>query len=118
MNSNTLAYAIYLLCMVFIIYRVGALFHRNGRVFILRLYRDDESAADTINNILLVAYYLFNMGYAFLKLKTWEHISNIAQLISSLSENIGLLILILALTHYCNMLIIYILSGHTKHFTV
>jgi hypothetical protein len=117
MNSNTLAYIIYLLCMVFIIYRVGGMFHRNGRMFILKLYHGDEQATDTINNILLLAYYLFNMGYAFLKLKTWERIGNTAQLISSLSDNIGLLILILAITHYFNMLIIHFLSRHTTHFT-
>jgi len=117
MNSNTWAYIIYLVCMAFIIYRVGGLCHRNGRVFILRMYHGDVTATDTINNILLVAYYLFNMGYAFLKLKNWERIDSTAALISSLSGNIGLLVLILAFTHYFNMALIYFLSKHTKPFT-
>jgi len=118
MNSNILAYAIYLTITVYIIYWVGRMFHRNGRVFILKLYHDQEAAADTTNNLLLVAYYLFNIGYAFLQLKTWSYIRSCEQLIASLSTNIGLLILILAVTHYFNMVLIYFLSRSDKTKTI
>ncbi len=121
MNFNITAYIIYTLAMFFIIYRLGKMFHINGRVFILRLYRGNEAATDSINNLLLIAYYLFNMGYVFLKLKTWEKVQSLEQLTTSLSSNIGLLVLMLALLHYMNMLAIYLLSkkqnnlpSHTK----
>lgn len=117
MNSNIIAYIIYIVFTLYIIYWLGRQFHRNGRVFILQLYQDDKDATDTINNILLVAYYLFNIGYAFLKLKAWEKVLSTAQLISSLSYHLGILILILALTHYFNMLIIYFLSKKHHTFT-
>lgn len=110
MNSNIIAYIIYIILTVFIIYHVGRMFHRNGRIFILQLHRGDTGTTDTINNILLVAYYLFNMGYAFLRLRLWERVSSPAQLIASVSNHIGVLILILAVTHYFNMLLIYWLS--------
>ncbi|PSK93359.1 hypothetical protein [Taibaiella chishuiensis] len=116
MNSNIVAYIIYLVLMVYIIYWLGRLFHRSGRVFILQLYKGDTASTDTTNNILLIAYYLFNMGYAFLKLRSWERIRSPAQLIDSLSGNIGILILILAVTHYFNMLLIYFLAQ--KHKTI
>jgi len=86
------------------------MFHSNGRVFILKLFKGETEATDTMNNILLIAYYLFNIGYAFLQLKMWEQIVSLPQLIASLSEQIGILILILAVTHYFNMLLIYMLS--------
>ncbi|MFZ1527670.1 MAG: hypothetical protein WAT19_02905 [Ferruginibacter sp.] len=121
MNLNITAYFIYSLLMVFIIYRLGKIFHTNGRVFILQLYRGNQAATDSINNLLLIAYYLFNMGYVFLKLKTWKKVQSPGELCSSLSNNIGLLILMLALLHYMNMLAIYLLSkkqnklpSHTK----
>jgi hypothetical protein len=117
MNSNIIAYIIYIAATLYIIYWLSKVFHRNGRVFILQLYTGDTEATDTINNILLIAYYLFNIGYAFLQLKTWEPIRSPAQLISSLSYNLGLLILILAVTHYFNMLLIYILSKKHHTFT-
>jgi lipoprotein signal peptidase len=110
MNNNITAYIIYICITIYIIIWVGKMFHSNGRVFILQLYKGDESSTDTINNILLAAYYLFNTGYAFLKLKKWEKVITTEQLISSISYYLGTLILILAVTHYFNMLIIYFLS--------
>lgn len=117
MNSNIAAYFIYLTLTIYIIVRVGKMFHNNGRVFILALYKGDAPATDNINNLLLVAYYLFNIGYAFLKLKTWEKVISSQQLISSVSSHLGPLILILAMTHYFNMLLIYFLAKKHNTFT-
>lgn len=110
MNNNVVAYIIYILITIYIIIWLGKSFHRNGRVFILQLYKGDTTATDTTNNLLLVAYYLFNIGYALLQLRQWEKIFHTEQLIATLSSQIGLLILILAVTHYFNMLLIYFLS--------
>lgn len=110
MNYNILAYCIFLISTVFVILYVGHLFYTNGRIFIHQLFQHNSQLADTTNKILLLAYYLFNIGYAFLQLKGWGIIAKHAQLISSLSMGIGRLILILAITHYFNMLSIYLIS--------
>ena len=114
MNYNVSAYFIYLILTVFMILFVGKLFYRNGRVFILGLMKDNAAATDYLNNILLVAYYLFNIGYAFLKLRYWQKVENMEKLVSSIASNISVLIFILALTHYMNMLLIWYLSGSKK----
>lgn len=110
MNYNILAYTIYLVIMIYIIVYVGKLFYRNGRIFILGLFKGDAVQTDHLNNILLLAYYLFNIGYALVKLRYWTHVTNVEVLVSSLGSNIGMLILILAVMHYFNMLLIYFLS--------
>lgn len=110
MNFNILSYLIYGVFTIFIIYWVGRAFHSNGRIFILRLFNQNETLTDTTNNILLTAYYLFNIGYAVIQLSFWKHITNFGLLISSISEKTGILILILALTHYFNVTLIYYLS--------
>jgi|SRR5687768_51384 len=110
MNYNVGAYMIYIAMMVFIIVYVGRYFYKNGRVFIIALLNGNVSLADYINKLLLVAYCLFNVGYAFLKLKNWPKVISIEVLFSSLAVNMGTLILILACTHYFNMLAIYLLS--------
>lgn len=116
MNYNILAYLIYLLLMIFIIVYVGKLFYRNGRVFILAAFRDDAALTDNVNNILLIAYYLFNVGYAFVKLRHWDKVINLQTLISSVSGNMGVLIFILATTHYMNMGLIYYFSKNKSPF--
>jgi hypothetical protein len=110
MNYNVIAYIIYIALMVFIIVYVGRYFYNNGRIFILSLFDGNAYHTDYINRLLLVAYYLFNIGYAFIKLKQWQKIDSVEALFSSLSLNMGVLVLILAFTHYLNMLAIYFLS--------
>ncbi|WP_118973091.1 hypothetical protein [Taibaiella koreensis] len=117
MDNNVLAYTIYIASTLYLIYWVGRMCHRNGRIFILKLYHGDTEATDTINNILLLAYYLFNTGYALLRLKNWEKVLSTAQLVASLGHHLGLLTLILALTHYFNIALIYFLSKRHHRFT-
>ena len=116
MNYNVSAYCIYLILTVFVIAFVGKLFYRNGRIFILGLMKDDAVTTDYFNNILLVAYYLFNIGYAFVKLHFWQRIGNPEMLISSISNNMSVLIFILASTHYMNMILIWYLSRSKQSF--
>src|SRR5687767_90190 len=117
MNYNLTAYGIYLILMIYIIVYVGRYFYTNGRVFIISLLNNNVELADHLNKLLLLAYYLFNIGYTFIKLKYWQRVTTIESLFSSLSTNMAVLILILALTHYFNMLIIFYLSK-SKSFTI
>jgi hypothetical protein len=110
MNYNVGAYIIFLTLVIFIIVYVGRYFYTNGRVFIISLFHGNVALADQINKLLLIAYYLFNIGYSFIKVKQWQKISNLEVLFSSLASNVGVLIFILAVTHYFNMLVTYQLS--------
>ena len=116
MNYNVTAYIVYLILTVFVIVFVGRRFYQNGRVFILTLMKNDSTTTDHLNNILLLAYYLFNIGYAFIKLRSWQHINDLGLLISSIANNMSVLIFILASTHYINMLLIWYLSRSKKSF--
>jgi hypothetical protein len=110
MNYNVLAYIVFLTCIIFIIAYVGRYFYSNGRIFIVSLFNGNVELADQLNKLLLIAYYLFNIGYSFLKLKQWQKVGNLETFFSSLASNIGALIFILAVIHYFNMFIIYLLS--------
>lgn len=68
---NTIAYAIYLAITYLITVKVGWRFYRNGRIFILGLLEQNHTLADAINNILLVGYYLVNLGYATVMISSW-----------------------------------------------
>jgi hypothetical protein len=110
MSYNTSAYFVFVMLMVFIILYVGKYFYTNGRIFILSLFKGHAGLTDSINKILLIGYYLLNIGYTFLKLKSWQRIHTLEAWFSSLAVNMGALILILAVLHYCNMLVLYCLS--------
>lgn len=103
MNYNIITYSIYLPCISFIMIKVGWLFFKNGEVFLLNL-TENEHLAKSINNLLLVGYYLVNLGYAILTISFWEDIQNYIQIIESLTKTLGKIILVLATLHYNNVL--------------
>ncbi|MCF6408073.1 hypothetical protein L3C95_34615 [Chitinophaga filiformis] len=111
---NTLAYIIYLFITYLITVRVGFIFYRNGRIFILDLLKNDVALTDAINRILLVGYYLVNLGYATLMISTWETILSWTELLVSITVMTGKIVLTLAIMHYCNMLVIYLMSKRNK----
>lgn len=107
---NTLAYIIYLFITYFITVHVGLRFYRNGRVYILRLLQGDEKMTDSINHILLIGYYLLNLGYAALMISTWKTIVTRAELIGSICSMTGRILLTLSIIHFLNMTVIYMIS--------
>ncbi len=107
---NTLAYILYLSLTYIITVHVGLIFYRNGRLYILRLLHGDEQLTDFINRILLVGYYLLNLGYAALMLQGWQRIDNLAAALLSVLIMCGKIMVLLGLIHFGNMALIYIIS--------
>lgn len=109
---NTLAYIIYLLITYLVTVHVGLHFYRNGRVYILRLLHEDEKLTDFINRMLLTGYYLLNLGYAALMIRSWKTITNWPELITSISSMTGKILLTLAVMHFLNMAVILLISHY------
>lgn len=107
---NTIAYLIYLIVTYLITVKVGWLFYRNGRVFILGLLHRNTTLGDAINNILLVGYYLVNIGYATVMISTWNTIHNWTEMMTVIITMTGLILVSLGILHCFNMLIIYFIS--------
>lgn len=119
MNYKLLTYLIYLMITVFITVWVGRAFHKNGIHYILSIFKE-EKIAHAINNVLLIAYYLVNIGYAITKISTWRSTTNLAELISSLSINLASIFLLLAILNYVNIGVLAIIRyyksiHHLKH---
>ena len=84
---------------------VARTLHRNGRVFLLDAFHGNESLADSVNQLLVVGFYLINVGYIALALKTTEPLSNIRQMIELESVKLGVVSLILGAMHFFNILV-------------
>lgn len=101
-DLNVISYLIYLPIMVYITIRVGWLCYKNGEVWTMELYNDVEFV-QSVNRILLLCYYLVNIGYVLMVMAFWQHIENVAQMVYVLSTRIGGILLLLAILHYCNI---------------
>jgi hypothetical protein len=113
---NSIAYILYLIITYIITVRVGFIFYRNGRVFILELLHQDVQLTDFINRILLTGYYLLNLGYAALMLRSWDTILTWTALSLSIVTMTGKIMLTLAVIHFCNMAVIYFIGKKNNHF--
>lgn len=109
---NTLAYIIYLLLTYLITVHVGLRFFHNGRIYILTLLEGDEEITDSINKILLVGYYLLNLGYAAIMIRFWKTVNTWPETIASIATMTGRILLTLAIIHFFNMATIYWIGKH------
>lgn len=103
MNYNVITYCIYLPIISFIMVKVGWLFYKNGEVFLLNLFNNNQELVRSINNLLLIGYYLTNIGYAIITISYWDNVNSVYEMVNSLSHTIGKITLLLALLHYNNI---------------
>ncbi len=106
MNYNIIAYIIYIIIMSIIIIQVGLICYRNGTIWVSYLIPENPSLCRYTNNILLTGYYLVNIGYSIFRISTWENISNATSIIATIASISGNIILLLAMLHYFNIIII------------
>ena len=97
------AYIIYLTVSIFITVWVGKTLHRNGRVFLVENFNGNEELADSVNHLLLVGFYLVNIGFICLALEYGSKPYSIETAIEFLSTKIGLVIMVLGFMHFFNM---------------
>lgn len=106
MNLNILGYGIYLMITGIIIVRVGRICYDNGNVFVSELIPDHEDLCHKANQILLIGYYLLNLGYCAMTLVSWETIASFHQLIEVIVIRSAIIICIIAVMHYINIILL------------
>jgi hypothetical protein len=106
MDLNLIGYAIYLSVTAVIILRVGSICYRNGNVFVGELIPDHEDLCKRINQILLLGYYLLNIGYCAVTLVQWDTIETVPQLVETVAMKSAVIICIISVMHYLNIFII------------
>jgi hypothetical protein len=112
---NIISYVIFIAVISFITVKVGWVFYKNGEVYIKMLLPNEIHLVQSINKLLLVGYYLLNLGYAAVTLSFWEQIMTITQLCSVLFLKTGTIIVFLALMHYFNLIWLLVYSrSHNK----
>jgi hypothetical protein len=82
---------------------VARTLHKNGRIFLVDSFAGNESLADSVNHLLVVGFYLINVGYVTLALRYGTSASNGQEAIEQLSTKIGLVLLVLGAMHFFNL---------------
>ena len=107
MSYILLCYSIYLILTCTLTIWVARTLFRNGKIFLIDIFHGNTDLANAVNNLLLVGFYLVNIGYAVYTLSIDYDIFSTRRLIEELSIKVGAIILILGGMHFFNMLVFF-----------
>ncbi len=98
-------YAAYLLISIALTVWVARTLHKNGRVFLIESFGGQATLADSVNQLLVVGFYLINIGFVVFALKESRRPQDLAETIEALSTKVGLVLLVLGFMHFFNLLV-------------
>jgi hypothetical protein len=107
-------YASYLLISLAVTVWVARTLHKNGRIFLVDAFHGNAELADSVNHLLVVGFYLINVGYVTLALRTTANLDTLRSAIELVSDKIGLVLLVLGAMHFFNLVVFSSLRKRTR----
>jgi len=101
-----ITYLVYLILSIGMTAWVARTLHKNGRVFLIDSFNGNEDLADSVNHLLVVGFYLINIGYISLALKYGIKPQSLQEAIEFLSTKVGLVLVVLGAMHFFNIYVI------------
>lgn len=105
MNPAVWTYLAYLTISIALTVWVARTLHKNGRIFLVDSFHGNEGLADSVNHLLVVGFYLVNVGCVALALKYGGTPENAQGALEILSTKVGWVLLILGFMHFFNLLV-------------
>ncbi|RLK23130.1 hypothetical protein DER29_0980 [Micromonospora sp. M71_S20] len=102
MDTKVWMYLVYLAISIGLTVWVARALSRNGLVFLEEVFAD-ERLARAVNSLLVVGFYLLNLGYVTVAMKHPDPVGSTAQAMEELSLKIGLVLLVLGALHFFNV---------------
>lgn len=99
-----LTYLLYIGISLTMTFWVGRTLNKNGHVFLMENYNDNAPLAKAINSMLLVGFYMINIGFISYTLKIQDGAPvNYAQVLEFLSLKVGFVAIVLGVMHFALM---------------
>lgn len=98
-----IAYALYLIISIGITIWVARTLSHNGEIFLVQCFGHNSQLASSTNHLLVVGFYLVNIGFITLTLSIGAEPTTIPEAIRFLSSKVGLAVLVLGGMHFFNM---------------
>jgi hypothetical protein len=105
MTPIVYTYISYLLLSILLTIWVAKTLHKNGRIFLVDAFGGNDPLADSINHLLVVGFYLVNLGYVALALKEANAPADLRGVLETLSSKVGIVLLVLGGMHFFNLFV-------------
>ncbi len=97
------AYIVYLAIGIALTVWVARTLSKNGIVFLIECFGHDDVLARSTNHLLVVGFYLVNLGWILLTLRFGSEPTNLADTFEFLASKVGLVVVVLGAMHFFNM---------------
>ncbi len=113
MDLRLVLYLVYVVTSVAMTVYVGRTLHKNGRRFLVDVMADEE-LGDSLNHLLLVGFYLVNLGAVALPINAAGMPTTVADMVQTLVTMLGLVLLILGALHFGNLFVLHRVRRSTQ----
>ncbi|MCA3024393.1 MAG: hypothetical protein ING37_05200 [Rhodocyclaceae bacterium] len=83
---------------------VARVLSKNGEMFLVKCFGQDQELAKSTNHLLVIGFYLVNIGFICARLDSWY--INSVDLVPAVGAKVGTSVLVLGLMHFFNMIMI------------
>ncbi|MDH3628640.1 MAG: hypothetical protein OEV00_08325 [Acidobacteriota bacterium] len=105
MNLTAFCYLAYLIISVAMTIWVAHTLSKNGLLFLVHIFGGDRDLARSVNHLLVVGFYLINLGYISLALKLGYEVLSLTGAIEAVSWKVGCALVVLGGMHFLNLYI-------------
>ena len=103
MTTAVYIYIVYTVLSIMMTAWVAHTLYKNGRVFLLEAFKGKEEMADSVNRLLVVGFYLVNLGFILLYLRYGTKPTDIENGVEYAATKLGVVLLVLGAMHFFNM---------------
>ncbi len=110
-----ITYAAYVLISVILTIWVARTLHKRGAIFLVDAFQGNQELAASVNHLLVVGFYLINIGFVALALKSNAQVITQRDAIETLSDKLGYVLLTLGGMHFFNLLVFSQIRSHGQN---
>ncbi len=104
---TTITYLLYIIIGVGVAIFVSRTLSKNSEIYLTDGFNGDKVLAKAVNSMLVIGFYLLNIGFVLMRLENNQQVMNFETLIIYLSDNIGFILIMFGGLHFLNMVLVY-----------
>jgi len=104
-NIILFSYAVYLVVSIILTIWVARTLHKRGAIFLVDAFQGNAELAASVNHLLVVGFYLINIGFVALALKSQAVVQDWRSGVELLSDKMGFVLLVLGAMHFFNLFV-------------
>jgi len=113
-STIVITYLVYLLISVALTIWVASTLHKRGAIFLVDAFHGNSELAASVNHLLVMGFYLINIGFVSLALKTGATVVTSRAAIELLSDKVGMVLLVLGGMHFFNLFVFSRIRSHSQ----